>query len=80
MKEDSMSILGVGAGAALDGLTGGGASAFESALSAAGGGGSPEQQLQQKLGEGMLTMMAPMLMNMVEQTTKIMKGDSSGLL
>lgn len=74
-----MSILGVGAGAALDGLTGGGASAFESALSAAGG-GSPEQQLQQKLGEGMLTMMAPMLMNMVEQTTKIMKGDSSGLL
>ena len=74
-----MSILGVGAGAALDGVTGGAASAFESALSAVGG-GSPEQQLQQKLGEGMLTMMAPMLMNMVEQTSKIMKGDSSGLL
>jgi len=78
------SILGVGAGAALDGLTGGAASAFESALSAVGGGLSQEQQLQQqlqqKLGEGMLSMMGPMLMNMAEQTQKIMKGDSSGLL
>lgn len=79
-----MSISGIG-GIAADAMGGAGESlagaAFDSALSAVGlGGVNPQQLLEAAGGQMLMQMMMPMMENMVAQTPKVMKGDSSGLL